>query len=370
MTTLDNTGIYVHIPYCAGKCPYCDFYSRVAKTCPDEYVNALCDEMQNLERMKDFVKDSVIVADTLYFGGGTPSLLSPEQLKKLITTAKKSFGIKKDAEITVECNPSSKNLDAFLYEAAQNGVNRVSLGMQSFSDSERRILGRHGTAESVENAVNTARQAGIDNISLDIMVGVPESSMSSLKRSLDAAISFSVKHISAYILKIEEDTYFGRNADKLSLPDEDEVCDMYLFMSDYLTKNGFSHYEVSNFCKDGFYSRHNMKYWENAHYLGFGAAAHSYFNGKRFFFPRDTEKFMSGLPPVFDGEGGDDRERILLGLRTFKGISLENKNDKFVKKAKEFVKYGLAEIDGSRFFLTAKGYLVSNTVISELLFVY
>lgn len=370
MDRTDKTGIYIHIPYCAGKCPYCDFYSCVSTRCPDEYVDALCDEMLTRRRMREFTGDGNITADTLYFGGGTPSLLSPVQLKRLIDTAKKAFCIESGAEITIECNPTSKGLEKLLYTAAENGVNRVSLGMQSSTDGERRLLGRRGRADDVKNAVSAAQRAGIDNISLDIMVGVPESNMSTLKASLDFAVDLGAKHISAYILKIEENTYFGRHFDTLNLPSEDCVCDMYLFMSEYLTKNGFSHYEISNFGKDGFFSRHNMKYWTDVPYLGFGAAAHSYYNNKRFFFPRDTKKFISAAGAVSDGFGGDMKEKILLGLRTSQGITLSDKGGLFIKKAEQLVHYGFAKTQRDVFSLTPKGWLLSNTVISELLNVY
>lgn len=370
MDRTDKTGIYVHIPFCKSKCPYCDFYSLVSGKCTDEYIAALADEMKSRRRMREFTGEEKIIADTLYFGGGTPSLLSPSQLEKLIYTAREAFFLAEDAEITVECNPSSEGLGDFLCSAASYGVNRISLGMQSFSDSERKILGRRGSGRTVEEAVQSAREAGIENISLDVMVGVPDSSIDSLRASLDFAASLEVPHISAYMLKIEEGTFFYKNKDKLSLPSEDETADMYLFMSGYLKEKGYLHYEVSNFCRDGFYSRHNMKYWDGVPYLGFGAAAHSFYNNSRFYFPRSADSFINGERAVYDGEGGDGEERILLGLRTCKGITLSDKNERFIKKAELFRKNGFAEINGDTLSLTAKGYLLSNSIISELLNVY
>ncbi|MBR3767848.1 MAG: radical SAM family heme chaperone HemW [Clostridia bacterium] len=371
MDRTDKTGLYFHIPFCRGKCPYCDFYSLNAKSCPDEYVFSLLDEMKTFKRMSELVgKDSKIAVDTIYFGGGTPSLLSPTQLDIIMDSVRESFNVCEEPEITVECNPSSPNLEEFLLSASKSGVNRISLGMQSSSDKERRKLGRQGNAKKVEDAVYYARMAGIENISLDVMVGVPESSLSSLRETLDFCLSLSVPHISAYMLKIEEGTFYYKNADKLTLPSEDEVCDMYLFMSHYLKENGFLHYEISNFCKEGFHSRHNMKYWEGAPYLGFGPAAHSFYNNKRFYFPRDIDAFIRGEKAIYDGEGGDTEEEILLHLRTYKGISLENKSSSFINKAKLFEKNGFAEITGNNFVLTSKGFLVSNTIISELLSVY
>ena len=366
-----KTGIYFHIPFCQSKCPYCDFYSLQSKNCSDEYVGALCDEMMTFRRTEEFLtRDKKTEVDTLYFGGGTPSLLSSRQLAIILDTARECFDVSDMAEITVECNPSSPFLSEFLKAAALHGVNRISLGMQSSSDAERRRLGRKGGSDSIKNAVEAARNAGIENISLDIMLGVPESSKATLRDSLDFALSLDVPHISAYMLKLEEGTFFYKNADKLNLPDDDEVADMYLFMSEYLCEKGFSHYEISNFCKKGFHSRHNMKYWEGAPYIGIGAAAHSFFNGKRFYFEPDIKAFINGEKAVFDGIGGDGEEQLLLSLRTYRGISLSNKNPDFIKKAELFIKNGYACMNEDNFCLTAKGFLLSNTIISELLSVY
>ncbi len=371
MDRTDKAGLYFHIPFCRGKCPYCDFYSVTSKQCTDEYVDALCDEIATRRRMSGFVKpDETIQVDTLYFGGGTPSLMTGEQLLRVINTAKENFSVAFSPEITVECNPSSPGLADFLVSAKKAGVNRISLGMQSSSDKERKSLGRAGGKDSVRNAVALSRKAGIENISLDVMIGVPESSMDSLRKTLDFAVELDVPHISAYMLKIEEGTFYHKNLHKLSLPDEDETADMYLFMSDFLNKKGFAHYEISNFCKNDSFSRHNMKYWEGAPYLGFGPAAHSFFGGKRFYFPRDINAFINGEKAVYDGVGGDGEEQILLGLRTYKGIELTDKNSRFIKKAQLFEKNGFAYIKNNNFVLTAKGFLVSNSIISELLNVY
>ena len=372
MDRTDKAGLYFHIPFCRGKCPYCDFYSLVSKVCTDEYIACLCDEIKTRRRMKEFLSgDELISVDTVYFGGGTPSLMTGVQLQEVISAVKSGFSVDENAEITVDCNPSSPGLQDFLQKAAAAGVNRVSLGMQSASDNERKSLGRAGGRESVENAVYLARNAGIENISLDIMIGVPDSSISSLEKTLEFALSLGVPHISAYMLKLEEGTHFYKNQHKLHLPDEDETADMYLFMSRYLKACGFVHYEISNFCKDGCYSRHNMKYWEGAPYLGIGPAAHSFYNKKRFYFPRDINAFINAEPAVYDGDGGDSEEEILLGLRTVNGVALSGKNDLFIKKARLFADRGFGNItEDNRFVLSAEGYLVSNSIISALLSVY
>lgn len=322
--------------------------------------------------MSEFVKSgSPIEVDSVYFGGGTPSLMTASQLGKLLVTIRQNFIVDNLSEITLECNPSSQGLDDFLKSAACAGVNRISLGMQSSLDKERKKLGRAGDRYTVEKAVESTRSAGIENISLDVMIGVPESTVHSLEKTLEFATELGVPHISAYILKIEEGTFYHKNYERLSLPDEDETADMYLFMSEYLKAKGFTHYEISNFCKDNLYSVHNMKYWDGTPYIGFGPAAHSFYNGKRFYFPRDINGFINGEKAVYDGEGGDEEEKILLGLRTYKGIFLGDKNSSFIKKAGFFASKGFGTItEDNRFVLTSEGYLLSNSIISELLSVY
>ncbi len=367
MDRTDKTGIYIHVPYCRSRCPYCDFHSEASKDCPSEYVDALCREIRTREGMRELTGDGKIPVDSIYFGGGTPSLLTPLQLERILTAVRESFQVSEKSEITLECNPSGEGLEQLLKAAAGLGVNRISLGMQSSDTAERRSLGRKGDADSVKRAIAAAREAGIDNISLDIMIGVPDSTIESLQASLDFAVCENVPHISAYILKIEEGTFFHRNLHKLRLPDEDETADMYLFMSEYLTKKGYLHYEISNFCLEGSYSRHNMKYWDGSDYLGFGPAAHSAFGGKRFYFPADTALFIKGTSVCPDGTAGGEEERLMLALRTYKGISLENRNDKFLSKVDMLCRHGLGKRENERFSLTAQGMLVSNTVISVLL---
>ncbi len=368
MDRTDKTGLYFHIPFCRSKCPYCDFYSVTAKGCTDEYVNALVDEIKTGKRTEEFIKkDEKIPVDTVYFGGGTPSLLSVKQLENIMTAVRESFILSDDCEITVECNPSSPDLAGFLKAAAALGVNRISLGMQSSSDTERRILGRAGKKQAVFDAVEFSRAAGIENISLDIMTGVPGSTLTSLKDSLDFAINLGVPHISSYMLKIEEGTYYYKNRDRLNLPTEEEAADMYLFMSAYLKEKGFLHYEISNFCKEGLFSRHNMKYWELTPYIGLGAAAHSFFGGKRFYFPSDMNSFINGEKAVFDCEGGDENEELMLSLRTYKGISLKGRSSDFLKKISLFCEKGLGNRENDRFSLTSQGFLLSNSIISALI---
>ncbi|MDO4364772.1 MAG: radical SAM family heme chaperone HemW, partial [Clostridia bacterium] len=270
---MDNIGLYLHIPFCKTKCPYCDFYSmRGDVSDKDMYTISLVESMENwtdkLERK----------ADTLYLGGGTPSILGGENIAMLTRRAKNLFGV--DGEITVECNPSAVEED-FFEAVADAGVNRISLGVQSVIESERKKLGRFSDREIIEKRIEQCKTAGIKNISLDVMLGVQEQTMKSFDETLDFCIASGATHISAYMLKIEEGTPYYKKKDSLNLPNDDEVADMYLAMSEKLRASGFEHYEISNFARPGFEGKHNLKYWNCEEYLGLGPSAHSFIDGKK-----------------------------------------------------------------------------------------
>ena len=369
------SGVYIHIPFCKSKCPYCDFHSqRCNKDLQSKYVASLTDEITTLNRVKDFLKPGELKADTLYLGGGTPSILTPIELEKIILSAKESFCLPENAEITVECNPSS-DIESLIPAFKRCGVNRVSLGMQSAVDSERRILGRQSGKHRIQSVIDTLKSNGIENISLDIMLGVPNQTEEALRETLDFVKQCDVKHISAYILKIEEGTFFDTHRERFTFPNEDEVCKLYDLCCDYLESSGFTHYEISNFSKPGFESKHNTKYWTLENYLGIGAAAHSFINGKRFYFKSDTQAFINGTPAVFDCEGNDAEEYIMLHLRLKSGLNLHTLSEKYGKssikkilqKAPLLKSNGLADFDGKTLSLTRKGFLLSNSIISELI---
>ena len=368
------SGIYIHIPFCKSKCPYCDFYSYCSKEEERKrYVDALVNEIETLSRCGEFVTDSP-KADTLYLGGGTPSVLSGEDLFRIITTAKEKFGLNSSSEITVECNPGS-NIEEIAPYLAKAGVNRLSLGLQSAVDKERKALGRISTKEQVKQAIETFKKKGISNISLDIMLGVPYQTKESLDETLDFVIDSGVTHISSYILKIEENTFFHKNYDRYDFPDEDTTCDFYLQCFEKLKQAGFNHYEISNAALPGFESRHNTKYWTLDNYLGIGPGAHSFINGKRFYFPNDTEYFINGGKSIFDCNGGDCDEYIMLSLRLSKGLELTSLKekygnapvDKIMKKIPFFKKKGLVNFDGNTLSLTENGFLLSNNIIAALI---
>lgn len=367
-------GVYIHIPFCKSKCPYCDFYSyRCNNEQREKYVDAIVDEITTNRRATEFFKKT-FTADTLYLGGGTPSVLTGEQLFKIIDTAKKEYHLPADAEITVECNPSS-DIEGLIPYFKKAGVNRISLGMQSAVKKERQQLGRAADKERILSVISLLKENGITNISLDVMLGIPLQTSDSLKETLEFAVECKVTHISAYILKIEEGTFLHKNQSRYVFPDENEVCNLYYQCCDFLESNGYSHYEISNFALPGFESRHNTKYWELENYLGIGAAAHSYIDGKRFYFPDNSEEFINGGKAIFDDEGGDYEEYIMLRLRLKSGLSLselsklygEKHTKEIIKKAPLLKEQGFVNFDGETLSLTNKGFLLSNAIIAELI---
>ena len=370
-------GLYVHVPFCAAKCPYCDFYSGRDTELIPAYVNAVTDELVTLRRAKGFADETLFSRplSTVYFGGGTPSLLPAAALCAILDTVRQRYALTPDAEITAEANPTLKEPEAWFSAAAKAGVNRVSVGMQSALDSERKALGRRGTPEDVKRTVLAARTAGIDNVSVDVMLGIPGQTETSLKQSLDSALSLGISHLSVYILKIEPGTVFDRRKETLDLPDEDAVAQLYLFTCEYLKAQGMRHYEISNFCFGDRVGRHNLAYWRCGEYLGVGPAAHSFLNGRRFYYERDLAGFINGVPPVDDGPGGDADEVLMLALRTDEGLDFPAFCDRFgiapsprfYDKITEYGALGLAEYQAGRLTLTGRGFLLSNTVISELL---
>lgn len=363
------TGIYIHIPFCKRKCPYCSFYSvEYDKELAEAYVLAL---RRNIEKYKG----EAIFVDTVYFGGGTPSLLSPLQIRDILKSVKESFVLAPDTEITMEANPSSVDSDKLCgYRNA--GVNRISFGVQSACNSELMALGRLHDYEHAENAVLQARNAGFKNISCDLMIGTPRQTMESLLTSARTIASLPVNHISAYMLKIEDGTMFDCDWVRDNIADDDEICEMYENLIHVLKTNGFNQYEISNFSKTGCESRHNTKYWTGESYLGFGASAHSYFNRNRYFVPADVYEYVaSDFQEEIVSEIKPDRveEYVMLSLRLTKGINflkiteLGGNPQEIYDKAQIFKGTDLCEITEEGIKLTPKGFLVSNSIIAHLL---
>ncbi len=352
-------GLYIHIPFCKSKCCYCDFYSiKFNDSLADDYLLALTEKLKNIDD----------VFDTVYIGGGTPSYFGAERIAKLLDNIK----FTKDAEITMECNPAdaSENLFNTIYKA---GVNRLSMGLQSANDDELKFLTRRHSADEVKTAINLAKKVGFKNISLDVMLGLLNQTDKSLKETLDFCINQGVNHISTYMLHVEEGTPLAKT-DTSRLPDDDLQSDLYLQTAKYLKSNGYNHYEISNFAKEGYQSRHNLIYWNCDDYLGLGPAAHSFWKGKRFHYDRDLSAFISGCEPIQDGSGGGFDEYLMLRLRLKDGFNFKEAksrgfelNQKQIDKLKFYQKQGLALIDEQKVCLTTKGFLVQNIIVSSLI---
>lgn len=365
---MSNTlGIYIHVPFCGKKCGYCDFYSvNYLKKTADEYTEAV---LRNIRHYSDKSR----IVDTLYFGGGTPSLLTSKQIEAVIGEIRESFTLDGNAEITLEANPNTVTAQK-LSDLRKSGINRLSLGIQSLVDDELALLGRTHSAERARKAVTDAHNAGFENISCDLMIAIPKQTTESLEYSIKELAKLPIQHISAYILKIEDGTPFCTSGISESCPDEDKSAELYLKMVQLLEGHGFMQYEVSNFAKSGFESRHNCRYWKCLDYIGIGPSAHSCHKGKRFAVPRDIHLFIENeIQPisVTDETPCGFEERSMLRLRLKEGLDLNETGPhrtSIEKKIPHLVKAGYAEFDGRFVSLTAKGFLMSNSVIEYLIF--
>lgn len=362
-------GLYIHVPFCENKCPYCDFYSvKCDPDLVDKYATGVC------ETLKKYSQEMSLAFDTIYFGGGTPSLLGNENVEKILQTVRENFRLRAK-EVTLEVNPTTASTLDFerLLEA---GVNRLSIGVQSAADEELKQLGRRHTVRDAERTIKMAQEAGFENISVDLMVAVPSQTKRSLQKSIDFCVNQNIQHVSAYLLKIEENTPFYKNQAQLELKDDDEQAELYLYLVNELEKQGFKQYEISNFAKESYQGQHNLKYWNAEEYLGIGPSAHSFVDGKRFSYPRSLQDFLSGKNEIIcDGSGGTVEEYLMLKLRLHEGINNDDFKDRFGKdlpqicfeRAKNYQKYGLTEVDDKSIRLTKRGFLLSNSLISKLL---
>lgn len=364
----DFIGIYIHVPFCLSKCPYCDFYSKIPQ--PQEMESYLLAMDREIAKMAKKYPRKV---DTVYFGGGTPSALGGEGLARLLAVVRRNFEIATTAEITAELNPES--VSKVLFQIIKKaGFNRISMGLQSANEDELEFLGRKHSLNTVENAVNMARAEGFDNISLDLMIALPNQTEEKLRKSIEFCSNLGVEHISSYILKVEENTVFGRK--NIEIPDDDTAGDLYLYSVELLEKLGYKQYEISNFAKNGFESKHNTKYWQLKEYLGIGPSAHSFMERKRFFYKRGLKSFIEGAEVILDGSGGDFEEYVMLSLRLNKGIDREiilelypNRLEEILRMftlGKKLPQY-LLECDEEKISLKSQGMLVSNSIINYLL---
>lgn len=378
-------GIYIHIPFCKSRCIYCGFYSTTLKTMQDRYTDALCREMdirtEDLSATTASSESSVI--KTIYLGGGTPSQLTHENLRRLMSHVKRVYNVDRNAEITMECNPDDIT-EEYAAVISSCGINRVSMGAQTFSDERLRFIRRRHTAAQVDGAVSILRDAGIRNISIDLMFGFPGETADEWRNDISHALNLDVEHISAYSLMFEEGTplYDMLAEGKVQEIDEDASLAMYNELIDRLTEAGYEHYEISNFARPGRRSRHNSSYWHDVPYTGIGAAAHSYDRVSRQWNVENINEYIDsigrGILPT-EREELDKPTRfndmVTTALRTCEGISIEKLMTDFgdeyheyiSKGAEKFVRQGLLEITGKHIRLTRKGIFISDTIMSELM---
>lgn len=364
---MNSLGIYIHVPFCGKKCSYCDFYSvAYSSECISRYIGAV---IRNIRHYSD-IKINV---DTIYFGGGTPSLLTSEQVSEIISGIRENFMVNPDAEITLEANPNTVT-SRKLENLRQAGINRISFGVQSLINNELKFLGRTHSAERAVKAALDAYGAGFENISCDLMIGIPKQTPESLKYSIEKLSELPVQHISAYILKTEKGTPFDCREIHSLLPDEDETADLYLQMVHILENYGFMQYEVSNFAKPGFESIHNCRYWKCLDYLGIGPSAHSCCFGKRFAVERNLKSFIESSfqqTYVTDDSPCGFEETAMLRLRLKDGLDVTQTGlhrTVIEKKIPSLIQAGYAKFDGRFLSLTPKGFLMSNSIIEYLIF--
>jgi oxygen-independent coproporphyrinogen-3 oxidase len=370
-------GIYLHIPFCAKKCSYCDFYSNTNLRIVQDIVWA---EVRELNLRKDYLKLENI--DSIFFGGGTPSILKLDQIKILLDAIYNDFKVNDGCEITFECNPDDLT-KGYLSGLKQLGINRISIGVQSFYNEALKFLGRRHSAEQAENSVIQAIQEGFENVSVDLIFGIPGVSFEKYEESLHKAIDLGVQHISAYQLTFEENTllYKKLNNNQICEIGEEEVIKQFDFTINYLNRNGYYQYEVSNYAREGFMSRHNWLYWSNGLYLGAGPSAHSYDGAMRQW---NTSNNIIYVQKVISGESyftieqlteiNKFNEYILTGLRTSKGISFsyikecfnEKICDHFLKMSRDFVDDSFICKIGETYTVSMKGINILDFIIRKL----
>ncbi|MBU0687413.1 MAG: radical SAM family heme chaperone HemW [Candidatus Margulisbacteria bacterium] len=350
---MNPLSLYIHIPFCKQKCNYCDFASYAGKeNLIEEYINTVINEIKHLRPT---------ALSTVYIGGGTPSLIAPKYYEKIF----KLLSIAPGAELSLEANPGTIN-QSYLKELKNIGVNRLSLGAQSFNDKHLEILGRIHNAKDIFKSFDDAQAAGFENINLDLIFALPNQTHNDWKEDLKQALSLKPQHLSIYNLQVEEGTKFYNIGDKLPRPTEDEEVAMFEYAIDTLKTAGFHHYEISNFAQPGFECKHNVVYWENGNYLGVGASASSHINGNRFDNPKTIEEYikLTQLQNKVDLLGHknqpDQKETIFMGLRLLDGLSKE-KFKGYEKEVKELIDDGLLE-QKDKIKLTHRGLLLANEV--------
>lgn len=373
-------GIYIHIPFCKTRCIYCDFFSQTDEGLKGKFVNAICKE---LEMRKDYLSKEIV--QTIYFGGGTPSQLSKDDFEKIFRAIKENYILTATPEITLEANPDDLNTE-YVNDLTQLPFNRISIGIQSFNDEDLQFLNRRHNAETATKAVKLCQNLGFNNISIDLMYGLPDQTLDKWKFNLHQSDLLNIQHISAYHLIYEEDTvlYDLLKKNKVKIIDDELSLNMFAYMREFLAERGFIHYEISNFSKGSLFSKHNTSYWKGEKYLGVGPSAHSYDGISRSWNIASLNKYIEGIKdsdPLFEIEklspNDNYNDYILTRLRTMWGINLNEIKETFGPKFTEYflrninryMDNGDVKCDKNIFTLTPKGIFISDTVMSDLMLI-
>lgn len=384
---MDQSGIYIHIPFCRSRCSYCDFATGAYDDASAErYVQVVAEEIRAFGKAQNLrTLEAAFEVDTIFFGGGTPSLLTPAQIAYLLDAVRARFRVAADSEVTMEMNPGTVTLPA-LQEFRRLGINRASFGAQTFDDRELRRLGRTHTAEDARRTLADLRTAGFDNVSFDLIAGLPAQTLDAWSENLTQALTLRPTHLSLYLLEVHEGTPLAEQLKRGMWPplDEDMAGEMYRSMLERTEAVGYEHYEISNFCLPGYESRHNTKYWTGAPFYGFGCSAHSY-DGEslRWANERDTARYVqlleakqSPVVEIIELDEQDARaEALFLGLRLMRGVDLNNYRSRFNVNVRDqhadalarFTEAGLIELRGDVMKLTRSGALLSNEVFAAFL---
>ncbi len=373
-------GVYIHIPFCKKQCNYCDFYKTLDTGMAEKYINALGKE---IILQKDYLEN--VNVETIYFGGGTPTVLTAIQILAILEKLYDAFDVGENVEITIEANPDDID-KLYVRDLKKAGINRISLGVQSWNDGVLKQLNRRHTAEEAEKALDAILAAGIENISADMIYGIPGMTAKQWTEDLQRTMSYDIKHLSAYHLTIEPGTVFGerKEAGELKEIEEEESENQFNILTSICKKYGFIQYEISNFCKDGYYSVHNTNYWKRQPYLGLGPSAHSYDGETRQWNVSDLSEYLKSLdkneiPYTREMLTARDlyNEYIMTSLRTMWGINLDFVEENINKESRDylnnlatrFVKYGMITRNGNQLVLTDQGKMISDNIISELMMV-
>lgn len=370
-------GIYIHIPFCMQKCHYCNFHFSTSLALKHDLGNAL---IREISLQKNYLEDEVV--ETIYFGGGTPSLLSEKELNTILNSIQKNFPVSPNPEITIEANPGDLSGD-YLFAIKNSRVNRLSIGVQSFDDEDLKRLNRNHTSQEGMDSVKRAQDSGLENISIDLIYGLPEMDSAKWRKNVQQAFALNVPHLSSYCLTIEKNTFFYHQKinKKITFPDDDTTAGQFEELMNETAANGFLHYEISNFCKPGFFSKHNSSYWKDISYIGIGPSAHSYNHYSRQWNVSNNSLYIKSLQEKivpFEREVLTPvqkfNERILTGIRTMWGVD-ENElrnvfSEKFISRFRKqtlpYLESGHLNCNENIYSLSRKGKLIADRITSDL----